>query len=644
MNAIVCHVNCNDTNHCNDLCIMYNSIVTALSEASRPLLSQPRRPNNIKPGWNRYVAGHLDEAKAAHRAWVIAGRPRQGPALEHKKSTNARYKQAVRFIGKHEQTMRADLMAEKLLSNSNTGYWKEVKNVNRSKTVLPCNIDGVSGANNITELWRQHYAALFNSVPSEPYCVEEIEDEDVLCSPNEICLAIRQLADNKSCGMDNITAEHLKLASPRLTALLSMCFTGLLMHGILPDSLLTVTLVPVIKDKAGKVGSMANYRPIAIASILSKVFERILLDRLSPLISTSDNQFGFKSKHSTDLCIYALKESVESYRSRGSTMLIGFIDASSAFDKVNHHKLFVKLKQRGVPGSIIRILVYWYAKQSMRVKWGNCLSSPFSVCNGVRQGGILSPSLFNLYMDALSLQLSGCRTGCVMGNTLINHFMYADDLAIVSPSSAGFQQLLNVCSEYGVQYDVKYNPKKSVAMICRTKEDQKLNFPDFYLSGQILSVCKTCKYLGHIIDDKLEDDSDMLRQRRILYVQANMLLRKFHFCSNEVKVNLFRAYCTPLYTAPLWVNYKKESLRKLKVAYNDALRILLKEPRGGSASQLFCINRLTTFQALLRNLMYSFKCRLDGSTNKVIQVLVNPRCSVLRYQSKLWMHWYKCLL
>ena len=123
-----------------------------------------------------------------------------------------------------------------------------------------------------------------------------------------------------------------------------------------------------------------------------------------------------------------------------------------------------------------------------------------------------------------------------------------------------------------------------------------------------------------------------------------MLVRKFHFCSVEVKVNLFRAYCTPLYTAPLWVNYKSESLRKLKVAYNDALRILLKEPRGGSASQLFCINGLTTFQALLRNLMHSFKCRLDGSLNEVIMVLVNPRYSSVRYHSHLWKHWYKCLL
>ena len=243
-------------------------------------------------------------------------------------------------------------------------------------------------------------------------------------------------------------------------------------------------------------------------------------------------------------------------------MLIGFIDASRAFDRINHHKLFVKLKQRGVPGCIIRILAYWYAKQSMQVKWGSCLSAPFSVSNGVRQGGLLSPALFNLYMDDLSRQLGQCRTGCLIGNALINNFMYADDLAIVSPSSAGFQQLLNICSSYGVESDVLYNAKKSVILICRTKEDQKLNFPVFYLSGHAINVSSSCKYLGHIINDKMEDDADMYRQRRMLYAQANMLVRKFHYCSDEVKVNLFRAYCTPLYTAPfnLWVNYKKRKL------------------------------------------------------------------------------------
>ena len=97
----------------------------------------------------------------------------------------------------------------------------------------------------------------------------------------------------------------------------------------------------------------------------------------------------------------------------------------------------------------------------MQVKWGNSLSSPFSVGNGVWQGGLLSPALFNLYMDNLSKQLGKCKTGWLIGNTLLNHLMYADDLAIMSPSTVGFQQLLDICSEYGVEFDIQYNAKKS---------------------------------------------------------------------------------------------------------------------------------------------------------------------------------------
>lgn len=107
----------------------------------------------------------------------------------------------------------------------------------------------------------------------------------------------------------------------------------------------------------------------------------------------SDNQFGFKAKHGTDLCIYALKEIVNKYRDKHSSVLMCFIDASKAFDLVNHGKLYVKMRQRGVPEYIVIILAYWYAHQRMQVKWGNNTSAPFGVSNGVRQGGILSRSL-----------------------------------------------------------------------------------------------------------------------------------------------------------------------------------------------------------------------------------------------------------
>lgn len=83
--------------------------------------------------------------------------------------------------------------------------------------------------------------------------------------------------------MDSISAEHLKLASPRLDPLLALSFASFLVHICLPDSIMSVLLVPVIKDKAGKVSSLDNYRPIALASVPSKVIELILLERINTL-------------------------------------------------------------------------------------------------------------------------------------------------------------------------------------------------------------------------------------------------------------------------------------------------------------------------------------------------------------------------
>ena len=196
----------------------------------------------------------------------------------------------------------------------------------------------------------------------------------------------------------------------------------------------------------------------------------------------------------------------------------------------------------------------------MQVKWGNTLSAPFRVGNGVRQGGILSPALFNLYMDGLSKQLEECNTGCMIGDTLINHLMYADDLSLISPSSSGFQHLLNICSNYGLDFNIKYNAKKSMVLICRTKDDSELRFPHFYLSGQTVNVAKSAKYLGHIITDTLDDDEDMYRQRRMLYVQANMLVRKFHHCTTDVKVNLFLEHTTPPLYSPIVGELQKGEL------------------------------------------------------------------------------------
>ena len=107
--------------------------------------------------------------------------------------------------------------------------------------------------------------------------------------------------------------------------------------------MLAVVLVPIIKDKTGRIDRIDNYRPIALASVVSKVVERILLDRISHFLETWPNQFGFKPNLGTDTCIYVLKEMVDKFKSLNGGMYMCFLDASKAFDRVKHSVLFNKL-------------------------------------------------------------------------------------------------------------------------------------------------------------------------------------------------------------------------------------------------------------------------------------------------------------
>ena len=123
------------------------------------------------------------------------------------------------------------------------------------------------------------------------------------------------------------------------------------------------------------------------------------------------------------------------------------------------------------------------------------------------------------------------------------------------------------------------------------------------------------------------------------------LIRKFHMCTYDVKVSLFRAYCTPLYTAHLWCKYTKTSMSKLTTAYNEAMRRLLRIPRNDdySASGMFVRARVPACEGVIRNLIYKFMQRIEKSRNSIINVLVDPTKSSTRYTSHLWKNWYQRL-
>ena len=111
-----------------------------------------------------------------------------------------------------------------------------------------------------------------------------------------------------------------------------------------------------------------------------------------------------------------------------------FLDAGKAFDKISHWTLFKKMIDRDVPICLVAIFCHSYKHQEMIVQWGLCLSNVFFVTNVVRQGGILSPMLFNIYIDGLSDILNESTIGGSIGSNRINHIIYADNLCIVSLS------------------------------------------------------------------------------------------------------------------------------------------------------------------------------------------------------------------
>ena len=100
----------------------------------------------------------------------------------------------------------------------------------------------------------------------------------------------------------------------------------------------------------------------------------------------------------------------------------------------------------------------------MNIRWGNTVSSSFHVTNGVKQGGIISPVLFNVCMDDLSTSLNNSGIGGHIGEKTINHLCYADDICLIALSSSAMQQLLNICHTYSTEHSLLYNGNKSFSM------------------------------------------------------------------------------------------------------------------------------------------------------------------------------------
>ena len=157
----------------------------------------------------------------------------------------------------------------------------------------------------------------------------------------------------------------------------------------------------------------------------------------------------------------------------------------------------------------------------------------------------------------------------------------------------------------------------------------KLSCPTFYMNNEKLDYTDSIKYLGFTFSSDKKDDNDMLRQMKILYPKSNRLLRLFHCCSTDVKPTLFRSNYTCFYWPFLWTHYKKSTHSKLRVAFNNVYRRILKLPLRSNASTMYAVNHIDSFKKLVTKRVVGFTKRLKVSENSIITCIdTHGKCNL----------------
>ena len=136
-----------------------------------------------------------------------------------------------------------------------------------------------------------------------------------------------------------------------------------------------------------------------------------------------------------------------------------------------------------------------------------------------------------------------------------------------------------------------------------------------------ISYTDCIKYLGYMFSSNNSDDTEMLRQMRLLYCRSNRLFRMFNKCFKNVLIEVCRSFCTAFYCPYFWTVHKKATFSEIRVAYNNVYRKLLGICRSSSASEMFVINNISNFEALIRKSIFAFKTRLSNSNNTIIYTL-----------------------
>jgi len=458
---------------------------------------------------------------------------------------------------------------KKVMKSSIMNYWNTLGKMNRE---LNCNDTIIkSHVSNVRRGFNDFNIDVPNVLNDMLFSFENVKDS--------ICRS----KNNSAPGFDTITNELLKNGNDDLIHTLTNMFNRFLLLESTPEEWNQGIIVPIFKK--GNKNDLNNYRGITLTSCVSKIFNRLVCDRISVFIESNDIltevQGGFRKDHRCEDHIFTLKSIIATRSAENKSTYLAFLDFRKAFDTVWREGLLSIAWNIGIRGKVWNILDNLYKNVQCNVKLGDIETDLFDIDEGLKQGCVLSPILFCIYINELTKMLRNESVGVNVFDVNINCLFWADDVVLIAENESDLQKMLNIASIFSERWKLDFNHSKSnVVVVGKRKDENKI----WNLGSSRINEVDNYKYLGFNISRTLSDHAhanDLIKKgnRLIGYIKS---IINSHDNFNRVYYGniLWKTLALPAINYACAVSsYSASDYKRLENLQLQMARSILKAPR-----------------------------------------------------------------
>ncbi len=489
-------------------------------------------------------------------------------------------KRHFKTVVKHKLLMEKETLINKLSSKTNNPkeFWKLLDKVQQCANGKHKDDNDVSPA-----IWEHHFKNLMCKPMSiqndhQNHILEFIKTKENWCTFNELSFkisdleinaAIKRLKKGKACGEDMVSNEMLKSSIVSIITVLNKLFNFILSTGQYPTMWCGSWLKPL--HKGGDTRDPNRYRGISIMSCMGKLFCSILNTRLVKFLKdrnfNSEFQNGFSENCKTSDHILTLKTLTDKYFQENKKLFACFIDYKKAFDSVWRDALIYKLLKADGGGIFGKIIQNMYEKTSVQIKLNNGLTEGFQDNIGVKQGCVLSPTLFKLFVNDLPDIFDETCKPAKLFNKKVSCLMFADDVVLVSETKEGLQHSLNELKKYSDKWQLQVNSEKSKIMTFN--KSGKICKERFNLGNEVLENVKTYNYLGvtltpNCLFNQAVSNLDKKARKAMFKVRNSLFSANF---SPKTSLQIYDTLVRPIntYCADVWGTFLKNTAKMFDI-------------------------------------------------------------------------------